>query len=163
MFPLGHVGPSVTLAKRWGVDARWAAVLALGPDIVDKPLSVLVPSFVNGNTRSFGHSALAAVIVLAVAVAARHRLRRPWLLWGFWVGHLAFDRMWLDRCPDIFLWPLRGGFPPPDPQGYLEAHFNPWYVFGELAGILLVVVFVRRHGLTDLSRLKAFLSSGRLS
>ncbi|MDP3542432.1 MAG: metal-dependent hydrolase [Elusimicrobiota bacterium] len=162
MFPFGHVGPSMTLARRWGADARWAAVLALGPDLVDKPLSMLVPVFVNGNTRSIGHTALAAAIVLAALVAARRRLCRPWFLWGCWLSHLALDRMWLDRSPEIFLWPLRGGFPPPD-QGYLETYFNPWYVFGEAAGVLLLAAFVLRHGLTIRSRLADFLRSGRLS
>ena len=162
MFPLGHAGLALVAARRWGADPRWAALFALGPDLLDKPLSVLVPSLVSGNTRNFGHTALAAAVLLAALLAARGRLRGARLLWCCWAGHLVLDRMWLDPNPVIFYWPLRGAFPRPDRQGYTEHYLDPWYVGGELAGLLFLVFFVRRHRLADRARLAAFLRTGRL-
>jgi hypothetical protein len=152
----------MTVAQRVGADPRWAVLLALGPDLIDKPLSVFVPFLVSGNTRSFGHTALAAAVVLAALLAARARLRGTWFLWGCWTAHLGLDRMWLDSNPDIFFWPLRGPFPRPDAMGYLESHIDPWYVGGEVVGLLLLVVFVRCHRLADRARLGAFLRTGRV-
>lgn len=161
MFPLGHVGPAVSAARRWGADPRWAAFFALGPDLIDKPLSVLAPALVSGNTRNFGHTALAAAVVLAALLAARKRIRGVALLWGCWAAHLALDRMWRDDCPVIFLWPLRGPFPRPVPDGFTDTHLTPWYLGGELVGLFLLVAFVRRHGLADRARLADFLRTGR--
>jgi len=162
MFPLGHVGPAITVAERGEADPRWAALFALGPDLIDKPLSVLLPSLVSGNTRNFGHTALAAAAVLAALLAARGRLRGALLLGGCWAAHLLLDRMWLDPNPAIFLWPLRGPFPRPVSDGFTDTHFTPWYLVGEFVGLILVVVFVRRHRLTSLARLGDFIRIGRL-
>lgn len=163
MFPLGHAGPALLAARRWGADPRWAALFALGPDLIDKPLSVIVPGLTSGNTRSFGHTAAAAAVLLAALLAPRGRLRGAVLLWCCWAGHLVLDRMWLDPSPVIFYWPLRGHFPKPVPDGFTDTHFTPWYMWGELAGLILVAYFVRRHRLFDRARLSVFLRTGGLS
>ena len=160
MFPLGHAGPAVAFAARRGADPRWAALMALGPDLLDKPVAVLMPSLVSHNTRNFGHTALIAGTVLFGLLAARVRGAR--LLWGCWVAHLLLDRMWSGDNPAIFLWPLRGDFPKPVPDGFTDTHFTPWYLGGELVGGFLLLAFMRKHRLFSRARLASFLRTGRI-
>ena len=59
MLWLGHIGLTIGLARALSreVDARWVAVAAVLPDMIDKPLRyVLAPAFTQGNTRTVGHS-----------------------------------------------------------------------------------------------------------
>ncbi|UPT75224.1 MAG: metal-dependent hydrolase [Elusimicrobiota bacterium] len=161
MFPFGHAGPAIAAARRAGADPRLAALFALGPDLVDKPLSVLIPALASGNTRGVAHTALAAVVLGGALVAARRRPRGAAFLWGCWAAHLLLDRMWLGRGPDIFFWPLRGALPPMEREGFIESHLDFWYLGGEAAGLLFVGIFLWRERLFDRVRLAALLRTGR--
>lgn len=164
MFVFGHAGLTVAAARAVDrdVDVRWAAVLALGPDLLDKPLSRLIPAVVNHNTRGFGHSLLFSLAVLAALLLWTRKPRAALLLWGCYAGHFLLDCMWRHRNPAILFWPLLGGFPPP-----VRGPFISWFtlvnVLGELAGLTVVVKLVGRHRLRERPRLLAFLKSGKLA
>src|SRR5215471_20488801 len=70
MLLFGHLGLTLGVARALSreSDARWVAVAALLPDLMDKPLRVLAPAFTQGNTRTVGH-ALTLILVCMVLVA----------------------------------------------------------------------------------------------
>jgi hypothetical protein len=163
VFVLGHVGPTVMLARAADrdVDLRWAALLAVGPDLLDKPAALLFPSLVNENTRALGHSAAGALVVLAVLLLLGERVRRPLILWACYVGHFVLDRMWLGDNPGVLFWPLLGPFPPPV-RGAMNSRLFMWNVYGEAFGAALLLGFALRHRLFDRERLLAAARGGRV-
>src|SRR5262244_3543548 len=78
MLVFGHIGLTLGLARALSreIDARWVAVAALLPDLIDKPLRVCAPAFTRGNTRTVGHAlTLILVCMVLVAFPLRRRLR----------------------------------------------------------------------------------------
>ena len=162
MFLLGHVGTTVACAHaaKPEADVRWPAVMAILPDLIDKPIAILFPALVHENTRSFGHTLLANAALLAVLLLFR-RTKRPILLWLCFTGHLFLDRMWLNSNPIILFWPFLGRFPP-GVHGALNSRLIKWNVYGELLGLLLILNLARRYRLYEPERFGAFLRTGRL-
>src|SRR5438105_1338678 len=103
MFIFGHSALTVTAARAVDrdMDLRLPVLMALGPDIVDKPVSWIFPALVHDNSRGFAHTLLGALVVLAALAALRRRLKYPWLLWGCYLGHFLLDRMWLTDNPKV--------------------------------------------------------------
>ena len=164
MLLFGHAGLTISAARAVDrdVDPRWAAVLALGPDLLDKPVSLLYPTLVNHNTRGFGHTTLFSLLVLTALLIWKRRPKPAFVLWACYTGHFLLDSMWLDSNPAILLWPLLGDFPP-FVRGPITNSFTPWNVLSEIAGLILLVTLARRHGLFERTKLAAFLKSGRLA
>src|SRR5687767_2722561 len=110
MYVLGHLGFTAAAVRL--ADRRRPLVLplalALLPDVVDKPVRLLLPGLVNRNTRGFGHTLAGAALVLALLWAVRRRVERPVLLWLCYLGHFVLDRMWLHSDPRVLLWPALG-------------------------------------------------------
>lgn len=161
VYILGHVGLTAAAAHALDrrLDARLPMLLAILPDLVDKPLAILPVT--HHGTRSFAHSALGAGAVLGLLLA-RRRPRTALLLWGCYAGHLLLDRMWTDRNLMILFWPLLGGFPPRDPEAPGTPHLLAYNVAGEALGLALLLVLARRYRLFEPRRLGAFARSGRL-
>jgi len=165
VFPLGHVGLTVALARLAGdrVPALSAAplwALALGallPDVLDKPLGHAILDL--GNGRILFHTVLFALVVLAAALAisrARPAAAPVALALALGCGtHLLFDRMWED--PQALLWPLLGtefahrGF---EPAGWIAMLLADAYTQGtEAAGAAALTWVAWRDGL--LARVQA--------
>lgn len=164
MLVFGHAGLTISVARAVDRDAdlRWAAALALSPDILDKPVSLLFPALVNHNTRGFGHTMLFSLLALAALLLWKRRAKPAFLLWGCYAGHFLLDSMWLNSNPAILLWPLLGDFPP-FVRGPITRSFTPWNVLGETLGLILLVELARRYKLFERTNLAAFLKSGRLA
>ncbi|MDD5303900.1 MAG: metal-dependent hydrolase [Elusimicrobia bacterium] len=164
MYVFGHVGLTVAAARAVDrdVDLRWAALLALAPDLLDKPVSRLWPALVHHNSRGFGHTALFSLFILAALLLRKRRPKPALVLWGCYAGHFLLDAMWMNGNPAVLLWPLLGDFPRPV-HGPLVSWLTVWYVVGEIAGLIVVVKLARRHGLLERPKLAAFLESGRLA
>ncbi len=164
MLVFGHAGLTISAARAVDrdVDPRWAAALALGPDLLDKPVSLLCPALVNSNTRGFGHTALAALFVLTALLIWKRRLKPALVLWACYAGHFLLDNMWRNDNLAILFWPLLGDFPP-FVRGPIANSFTPWNVLGEVVGLILLYKLARRHGLFERAKLAAFLKSGRLA
>ena len=76
MLWFGHIGLTLGVARVLSrkVDARWVAVAAVLPDVIDKPLRYFIaPAFTQGNTRTVGHS----LTVLVVSMVLTLLLPRP--------------------------------------------------------------------------------------
>jgi hypothetical protein len=110
MMPPGHV------AVTWGVasllqrnnpglarlDYRLLGLCALAPDLIDKPLAILV--FTGAHTSQLiTHSLLFNVVLLALALLWWRRAL-PYVL--AFSSHLVADRMW--HHTESFWWPLFG-------------------------------------------------------
>ena len=128
------------------VDLRWAALLAVAPDAVDKSVAWLAPALVHHNTRNFGHTLLGALAVFAALTALRRRVRLPALLAACYAGHLVLDLMWLNDNPAVLFWPLLGPFPPTAHDPVLNQRLFLYNLFGELAGLAALIALVRGAG-----------------
>lgn len=159
MFVFGHAGLTLAAARAVDreIDPRWAVLLALGPDLVDKPIRLLLPAFSNHNTRSLGHSLALSLAVFAGLLIWKRRPKVALVLWACYAGHFLLDSMWLYPSPIVLLWPMLGDFPRPI-RGPMLSWLTLWNVLGEFAGL----VFLHRLGLLDASRLKTVVKTGRL-
>jgi hypothetical protein len=107
MLPFGHVAYTwAALAwlqsREWAtdVDYRGAAVAALLPDLIDKPLTLTLMSS-SGTSQGPGHTLLGQ----ALLTAATARLRAEWLPYALISSsHLLADQMW--KYPRTLLFPF---------------------------------------------------------
>ncbi len=122
-------------------DIRLLLLAALLPDIIDKPLSLLL-----GNGRAYSHTLLflLALTVLGAVIFAAGRKT-----WGFGfalgvLSHLLLDFMWRD--PRTLLWPLAGAALPRGQvevaatvMGWLKAPTSSWLVgLPDLLGLAIL-------------------------
>lgn len=172
MLPTGHItytfgGLALLQARGWlpDIDYRLAALVAIAPDLVDKPLSLLV--FTDSQTtQGLGHTLVAHLAVAAVVLLFA---RRFWPYAAVLAFHLACDQMW--RYPRTLLWPFLGpNFHPWKPieglNGFLEAYIwiamRPEVLTLELIGLAMLTVLAVSRRLYQPARLAAFLRTGRL-
>jgi hypothetical protein len=163
MLVCGHIGLTlgVACALSHEIDARWVAVAALLPDLIDKPLRVLAPVFTQGNTRTVGHS-LTVILICMVLVAfpLRRIIRGARVVALVLPMHLLLDGMWVPDMRVSLLWPWAGSaFPPLDEVGLsgLWAHLvrdlaDPMNLAGELGGLLVLAFLWYWCGLADAAR-----------
>lgn len=102
----------------WKRDRLLVAACVAGavlPDLIDKPLGILLTGTV-GFGRIYAHTLLVAALFLIAGAFAWRGNRR----WGFLIlalgsgglSHQILDAMWLE--PSAWFWPVFGPFPPPD-------------------------------------------------
>jgi hypothetical protein len=107
MMPPGHVAitwgmAEVLHAHPTRLDYRLLALAAMAPDLIDKPLAMLV--FTQADTSQLiAHSLLLNMVVLLGALLW-FRAALPYVLAGN--GHLLADRIW--NHTETFWWPLYG-------------------------------------------------------
>jgi hypothetical protein len=128
-------------------------VSSLLPDLVDKPLAIMIPALSSG--RTIFHSLL---IVLIVAIIASIILRNRYFLWGIAVAsciflHQVLDAMWL--LPVSWAFPLLGPFPllaTQDYTGYylwLEITNPSEWVYLLVMVVLLIGIFSNGQVIPD--------------
>lgn len=163
MYVLGHAGltAAAALAVDRRADLRLACALALLPDVWDKSVKLLAPALHAHNTRGFGHTLVAALLVCA-ALAVWRRGRRDWWLYGLcYAAHMLLDLGWISNHPRVWLWPLLGPLPRPSRESY-TAGVLFYNVAGELLGAALLAWISVSRDLFAPGRLRAFLRDGRL-
>ena len=170
MLPFGHVAYTWA-ALSWmqsreqatGVDYRSAAVAALLPDFVDKPLTLTLMSG-SGTSQGPGHTLLGQ----ALLAAAMAKLKPEWLPYALISGsHLLADQMW--KYPRTLLFPFSGrldswkfmGTPSAMLDAYAEIATRPSIMAVEALGLVLLGWLVRKHRLYRKGPLKRFLLTGR--
>ena len=159
--PLGQRGQNL--------DYRLLALVALLPDLMDKPLAIFV--FPDSHAALlYGHTLLLHLAVWGGA-AATGRVRRwlPYLL--AFSGHLVADRMW-GFAPTL-LWPLHGsqfqrwrnvGSPKAFLQAYREiVRSEPKLLTFEVIGLALLAWVIADRGLYRKRALGRFLRTGRVA
>ncbi len=171
MFPLGHVAytwAAVTWLQSRGqardLDYRGAALAAMLPDLVDKPLSLTVMSN-SGTSQGLSHTLLGqALLTLAVA-----RFKPGWLPYALISNsHLAADQMW--KYPRTLFYPFSGqldswkfmGTPSAMLSAYAEIATRPAIVAVEALGVALLAWVVRKGRLQTKEGLVQLLATGKL-
>ncbi len=173
MLPTGHIAYTfggLALLQARGhapdVDYRLAALVALAPDLVDKPLSLLLfPD--SQTTQGLCHTLVVHLMVAAVVLPLL--ARRFWPYLAVLLFHLVCDQMW--RYPRTLFWPFLGPhFEPWKPieglNGFLEAYawiaMRPEVLTLELIGLAMLTVLVVSRRLYHPARLLVFIRTGRL-
>jgi hypothetical protein len=142
MLLFAHIG--LAIASACFLSRVSLAFLALGsmlPDIIDKPLGLIVFGSPNMG-RTFAHTLLFLMLLSALCLYSRD-IRLFSLAWGVLI-HLSLDFMW--NSPQILLWPLLGPFPKApllDTVSYLEMLLsglkNPGILIPEIAGLAYLI------------------------
>jgi hypothetical protein len=172
MLPSGHVAYTWAAltwlqAHHWAtaVDYRGAAVAALLPDLIDKPLSLTLWSH-SGTSQGLSHTLLGqAVLTLTVAC-----LRPRWLPYALISNsHLLADQMW--KYPRTLFFPFSGqldswkymGTPSAMLNAYAEIATRPSILAVEAVGLALLGWVVRKGRLFRTGSLKRLLHKGQVS
>jgi len=171
MFPLGHVAYTwaattwlQSQGKALDIDYRGAALAAMLPDLVDKPLSLTLMSE-SGTSQGLSHTLLGQTL-LTLAVA---RLKPGWLPYALISNsHLAADQMW--KYPRTLFYPFSGrldswrfmGTPSAMLSAYAEIATRPAILAVESLGIALLGWVVRKGRLHSKEGLVRLLATGKL-
>ncbi len=176
MFPLGHIGITVALvvgARRWRgefrIDYRMLLMAALLPDLIDKPLSLVLG--VGG--RAMAHTLLFVLGLILLFLLLRTQAASPhrsaiWtaIFLALAIGsstHLILDRMWMQ--PEILFWPFLGMAFPLDSFdffNFLEGYRDPYVLIGDILGALAIGYLAWRHRMYRRVNFLRFLRKGRL-
>jgi hypothetical protein len=171
MLPVGHIAYTwATLSwlqshhRARDLDYRAAAVAALLPDLIDKPLSLTVLTQ-TGTSQGLAHTLLSHVL-LSAAVA---RLKPRWLPYALICNsHLLADQMWKYRHTLFFPFSRRldswkfMGSPAAMIGAYAEIATRPAIAAVELVGLVLLGWVIRKGQLHRKNSWKQFLLTGRL-
>lgn len=150
MFFFGHIGITVgavdAVNKRFNtkVDLRKVAVLALLPDLIDKPLGLLYPNVFENHTRLFGHHALFSIFLFVLFWSLRRRIRHWIILWCAFFGHMILDRFWSYGVENFF-WPLLGDPKQLNPnmtERWGHALLEFYNLGGEILGFIVLAVIL---------------------
>jgi len=152
LLPAVHMAITATAAKivnqyylkKQRIEMDFYAVLlgSLLPDLIDKPLELLVQNY-----RTFGHSLILLLTILFFGAVLYQRSRKIWLLTiSFGVlMHLTLDQMWL--LPRTLFWPLLGHFEYYHNislwrliQGVLS---KPEFLIFEITAVFLLIILFR--------------------
>ena len=152
MLLFGHIG--ITLGIAWfaesrlkiKIDYRLIVVGSLLPDIIDKPVGMILLPLNNG--RVFGHTLLFILIFLLTGLKYRKSL---FLSFASFL-HLIEDKMWSE--PQTLFWPLLGfEFPAKGYASFYDylsgilSEYKPSlsHVFiSEVMGLAVILLFLTR-------------------
>jgi hypothetical protein len=138
------------------VDLRLLLIGSLLPDIIDKPIGLLLFPGVFGGGRLFAHTLLFVLVLTSIGLVynwARGNNGILVLAYGS-AMHLLLDNMW--RSPVILLWPFLGPMPVGTTEQWLTHLFenltqNPLAYVPEMVGAIIAAPLVwalfRRGGL----------------
>ncbi|MEI2693411.1 MAG: metal-dependent hydrolase [Anaerolineae bacterium] len=174
MLPPGHIEftwATLNLLQRHlglfeEADYRLAALAAVLPDLIDKPLATFVLTDAEA-ALLYGHTALLhSGVWLTAAAAGQLERSLPYLL--AFSGHLLADRMW--SFSQTLLWPLRGrrfhrwkhvGSPEAILRAYVKViRDEPLLLTFEAIGALLLVWLILDRDLWQREELAAFVKTG---
>ncbi len=155
MLVFGHTGITLGIfcfaEEKLGLkfDYRLAVIAALLPDIIDKPLGMIILPLNNG--RIIAHTLLFSLVLLLIASKYRNFLIVPLAF----LIHLIQDEMWNE--PETLFWPLLGSFPKESYGNLVEyigmvaseyiPSFSHTFVF-EIVGLIILFAFFRRKYFT---------------
>jgi membrane-bound metal-dependent hydrolase YbcI (DUF457 family) len=162
MLLFGHLGITLGLFLVCGIfiprlrvliDPRYLAIGALLPDLIDKPIGIVIFESIFANGRIIGHTILFSLFLSLIGVYLYEKdkdYRGLALASGSFL-HLLEDQMWTQ--PLTFLWPLLGLSFPRDSMDYIgleyifrmfEKSFEPEFsqtFIAEILGIGIIVIF----------------------
>ena len=128
MLLFGHIG--VTLGVFFGlgifiprlktiIDPKYLAVGALLPDLIDKPLGMVIFASTITTGRMIGHTLLFCLLIFLAGLYSYEK-RKDIRIISLSIGslfHLIEDQLW--KSPKILFWPLQGLSFPKDTIDYV--------------------------------------------
>ncbi len=147
-------------------DYRLVLVGSVLPDIIDKPLGLIILGSSLGNSRIFGHTLLLTLLLTTFGIILKRNSGSLGLLTiaGGSFVHLMLDQMWLQ--PQTLCWPALGvPFPPRNAETWLANvitnGFTDTAVYvPEMIGAAIVIVVGLR--ILESGGVKNFLKRGKL-
>jgi len=148
------------------IDIRLLLIGSLLPDLIDKPLGMVLLADSLSSSRIYSHTLLFLIIISLAGFYLYHSRRKLWLLilsFGT-LSHLIFDQMWLE--PQTLLWPLYGSaFKEVDFTQWMQGIFyasytDPSVYVPELVGLAILIWFV--SVLVRQRKLYFFITSGQI-
>ena len=149
-YPLRIISQGLTALGKL-IDTRLLLIAALLPDIIDKPLGLLLLKETLNSSRIFSHTLLFVILAAAVGLYLYRQRNRSWLLvlsFGI-LMHLILDQMWL--APETLFWPFSGsGFEESGSTDWLSAILhtlvtNPRVYIAEVVGAAIIAWFLLLH------------------
>jgi len=132
----------IALARR--INIRWLLLGAVLPDIIDKPVGLLL--FSSG--RIFSHTFLFLILLLVVGLILYRSYKQVWILtmaFGVFI-HLILDQMWLNI--ELLVWPFNGfSFPSENVTSWVVDRLadlirEPVVIIPEVIGAIILYWFV---------------------
>ncbi len=149
-YPLRIISQGLTALGRL-IDTRLLLIAALLPDIIDKPLGLLLLRETLNSGRIFSHTLLFVILAAVTGLYLYRQRNRTWLLvlsFGI-LMHLILDQMWL--APETLFWPLYGsGFEESGSTDWLSGILhtlvtNPRVYIAEVVGAAIIAWFLLLH------------------
>ena len=169
-----HVGGTIWIFryvfKDPAVDLRALGLGAILPDLLDKPLSLIIAPEAFPADRIYGHTLVFALAILTVGLIVTRRGttgRRAAVALAVGVlVHLLLDGLW--TTPELLFWPAFGTeFPPGEAQSVGEllrlVAASPILLTLEIVGLAYLVLLARRGRLGDPERRRALIRTGKLA
>ena len=156
MLFFGHTGTTLGLLwllnkiafKEKQPDYRLAFLGSILPDIIDKPLGLILLRYNLGDGRTFAHTLIFPVLLFIIGLYfARRKENNLILLSACVAGHLILDQMWLE--PSVLLWPAYGIIFPYQRgdtfwvwfyQWLSQLKFNPQVFVPEIIGFTILLI-----------------------
>ena len=128
MLLFGHIGVTLGVFFLLGIflprlnsiiDPKYLAIGALLPDLIDKPLGMVIFASTITTGRMIGHTLLFSLLLFLVGLNLYEKKRdvRIMSLSTGSLFHLMEDQMW--KSPKILFWPLQGLSFPKDTIDYV--------------------------------------------
>lgn len=129
------------------IDYRLVLVASLLPDIIDKPLGLIILPVTLGSSRNLGHTILFLLVLFLLGLFFLKKRADFRLLLVAYCStiHLALDRMW--ERPQVLFWPFLGyKFSHSDPTEWINrvttnALAHPDVYIPEIVGIVICILF----------------------
>jgi len=166
MLFFGHIGITVGVAKvsrLSKLDYRMVLLGSLLPDIIDKPLFLILGNSFSLSGRDYGHTLLFNLILLSAGLF----LARKGGKWLFSLAlgslmHLIFDQIWHNM--ETLFWPLLGPLVGGDTSVLMDKLWaglvKPEVFVPELAGLAVMGWLLYR--LLKIKGIRRFLTTGEI-
>jgi inner membrane protein len=187
----GHVGITLAIVKTYeniadnegelNIDYRYVLFGAMLPDIIDKPLKVMLSDGPIRSARYIGHSVTFMLLLLLISVIfiLAFKSSKFLILTLCSYIHLVLDRMWL--YPKVFLWPfyqlrlrnesvstisngimdkLENAYISVSQIDWVKVYSKPEVFIPEAIGLLFIVCFLLR--LVYQGKVRSFIETGKI-
>lgn len=130
------------------IDYRMVVLGSFLPDVIDKPIFLLIGGGASLSGRDYAHTLLFNLVIL-IGGLVLIRYRKSWLLILSLSSfmHLILDQMW--NSPEVLFWPLLGPLTKGETAGWLSDRLqglfsSPEVYITEIIGFLIVLLFAYR-------------------
>ncbi len=146
------------------IDYRLVLLGSFLPDIIDKPVFLLIGSSASLSGRGYAHTLLFNLVLLISGLLLM-RYRKSWLLIISLSGfmHLILDQIWNN--PVTLFWPMLGPIPKGETAGWLSNILHSLFSYPEvyvpeIIGLAIVLLFAYR--LVKRKRVTGFIKDGAI-